>query len=86
MDYLPSTSRCLASISLSLLISWYGVRRKSLSLSGGVAAIAVGAILTAASGCFCCALLAFFLTSSRLTKWRSAEKKKLEHDHKEGES
>ncbi len=84
MEYLPSWSRCIASVSLALLLSWHGVRRKSLSLSGGVAAVAVGAILTAASGCFCFALLAFFITSSRLTKWRSAEKKKLEHDHKEG--
>lgn len=46
--------------------------------------MAVGAILSAASACFCLALLSFFLTSSKLTKWKASEKKKLEHDHKEG--
>ena len=80
----PSVARCVLSLGLALLVSWRGVRRKSLSLSGGVAAVVVGAVLTAASGCFSLALLTFFFTSSRLTKWRSAEKKKLEYDHKEG--
>ena len=84
MDYIPSWTRSITAVSLALLLSWHGVRRRSLSPSGGVAAVAVGAILTLASGCFCCALLTFFFTSSRLTKWRSAEKKKLEFDHKEG--
>ena len=82
----PSTLRLFASVALSLFISWYGVRRRSLSLSGGLAAIIVGVVLTAASGSFCLALLSFFLTSSRLTKWKVGEKKKLEHDHKEGEA
>lgn len=76
--------RCTVSLFLPVLVSWYGVRRRSLSVSGGIVAAVVGAILTAASGCFCLALLAFFLTSSRLTKWKSAEKKRLEYDHKEG--
>ena len=79
-----SPSRCVASLGLPLLISWYGVRRRSLSLSGGLAAVAVGAVLTAASGCYCLSLLAFFLTSSKLTKWKAAEKKRIEHDHREG--
>lgn len=82
---LPSAARFLASVFPSLLISWSGVRRRSLSFSGGLAAIVVGVVLTAASGCFCLALLGFFLTSSKLTKWRANEKKKIEHDHKEGE-
>ena len=55
-----------------------------MNLSGGVAAIVVGAVLTAANGCFCLALLAFFFTSSKLTKWKGSEKRKLEHDFKEG--
>lgn len=83
---MPSSSRLFASVALSLFISWYGVRRRSLSLSGGLAAIIVGVVLTAASGCFCLALLGFFLTSSRLTKWKASEKKRLEHDYKEGEA
>ena len=82
---LPSLARACTSIGLSLAIALYGLRRKSLSRSGALSAIAVGIVLTSASACFCLSLLAFFLTSSRLTKWKSAEKKKLEHDHKEGE-
>ena len=82
---LPSLARASTSIGLSLAIALYGLRRKSLSRSGALSAIVVGTVLTAASACFCMSLLAFFLTSSRLTKWKSAEKKKLEHDHKEGE-
>ena len=65
-------------------MAWYGVRRKSLDISGGVAAILVGFVLTVGSGCFCVSLLVFFLTSSRLTRWREREKEKWEEEHKEG--
>lgn len=81
---LPSLERCCASILLSLLLLVYALRKRSLSLSGALVAIVVGIVLTCASGCFCLALLAFFLTSSRLTKWKASQKKKLEYDHKEG--
>lgn len=84
ISMVASDARLLVSVSLSLLISWLGMHRRSLSHSGGIAAILVGVVLTAASGCFCLALLAFFFTSSKLTKWRASEKKKLEHDYKEG--
>lgn len=76
--------RCLVSFFVSFLISLYGLKKRSLSLSGGLAAIIVGFVLTVANGCFCAALLAFFITSSRLTKWRGKEKQKIEDDYKEG--
>ena len=41
-------------------MAWYGVRRKSLDILGGVAAILVGFVLTVGSGCFCVSLLVFF--------------------------
>ena len=80
----PGAMRLTISLFLSLLISLHGLRKKSLDITGGVAAIFVGFILTTANGCFCAALLTFFLTSSRLTKWRAKEKRKIEEDYKEG--
>lgn len=68
----------------SLAISVYGHRKKSLSAGGAVAAIAVGFTLTLANYCFFACLLVFFVSSSFWTKWRSARKKKLEADFKEG--
>ena len=82
-----STSPLQWTIRLGLpppLVAWYGVRRRSLDHSGGMAAIVVGFILTLASGCFCVSLLVFFFTSSRLTRWRGREKEKFEEDHKKG--
>ena len=72
------------ALGLSLLISLYGWKKRSLSLSGAMAAVVVGFVLTAASACFSVTLLVFFFTSSRLTKWRGKEKRKLEEDFKEG--
>lgn len=78
-------SRFLFALALSVLISVYGLKKRSLNLSGAIAAIVVGFVLTAANACFCVSLLAFFFTSSRLTKWRSRDKRKLEEEFKEGE-
>ena len=79
-----SPVRWTVCLGLPPLVAWYGVRRKSLDISGGVAAILVGFVLTVGSGCFCVSLLVFFLTSSRLTRWRGREKEKWEEEHKEG--
>ena len=79
-----SLLRWTVCLGLPPLVAWYGVRRKSLDLSGGVAAILVGFVLTVGSACFCVSLLVFFFTSSRLTRWRGREKEKYEDEHKEG--
>ena len=79
-----SPLRWTVCLGLPPLVAWYGVRRKSLDLSGGVAAILVGFVLTVGSACFCVSLLVFFFTSSRLTRWRGREKEKYEDEHKEG--
>ena len=79
-----SPVRWLAVLLLPVAISGYGMRRKSLDFSGGMLAVLVGFILTAASACFVVALLVFFLSSSRLTKWKGNEKRKFEADYKEG--
>ncbi len=78
-------TRIAISVLLSGLLSLYGLKKRSLNASGGLAAVVVGFILTLTNGCFCAALLTFFLTSSRLTKWRGTEKRKIEADYKEGE-
>ena len=79
-----SPVRWTVCLGLPPLVAWYGVRRKSLDISGGVAAILVGFVLTVGSGCFCVSLLVFFFTSSRLTRWKEREKGKWEEGHKEG--
>ena len=79
-----SPLRWTVCLGLPPLVAWYGVRRKSLDLSGGVAAILVGFVLTVGSACFCVSLLVFFFTSSRLTRWRGREKEKYEDEHREG--
>ena len=79
-----SPVRWALCLLLPVLISLYGMKRKSLDFSGGMLAILVGFILTTASACFCSSMLAFFFTSSRLTKWKGKEKLKYEADYKEG--
>ena len=78
-----SPLRWTVCLGLPPLVAWYRVRRKSLDISGGVAAVLVGFVLTVCSGCFCVSSLIFFLTSSRLTRWRGREKEKWEEEHKE---
>jgi len=50
-----STSPLRWTICLGLppLVAWYGVRRRSLDHSGGMAAIVVGFVLTVASAFVC---------------------------------
>lgn len=76
--------RWTLTLLLPLLISGYGLKKRSLDTSGAGLAVVVGFLLTAASGCFSASLIIFFLTSSRLTKWKAAEKKKLEDGYREG--
>lgn len=47
-------------------------------------ALLVGFILTMANMSFFSALLAFFITSSKLTRWKEEVKKQLDSDYKEG--
>ena len=76
--------RWTLTLLIPLLISGYGLRKRSLDASGAALAVVVGFLLTAASACFSACLLVFFITSSQLTKWKAAEKRKLEEDYKEG--
>lgn len=81
-----SPLRWAICLLLPVFISGYGLRKRSLDPSGAALAVLVGFLLTAANACFSVSLIVFFLTSSRLTKWKGKEKKKLEDGHKEGHS
>ena len=80
-----SLTRWVVSVSLPLLISGYGLARRSLDASGAALAVVVGFVLTAASACFSASLIVFFISSSWLTKWRGKEKRRLEEDYREGQ-
>lgn len=75
-----SPVRCIISLLLPLLIAGYGLKKRSLDSTGAALAVLVGGLLTLANACFCSSLIAFFITGSRLTKWRKKEKQTFEPD------
>lgn len=76
--------RWLFSILVPLVLSVRALKRKSLDLSGALGALLVGFVLTMANFSFFSSLLTFFITSSRLTRWGGAQKKKIDAEYKEG--
>lgn len=77
-------ARWLSATLLPILLAWWGLRRRSLSFSGAVSGLVVGFLLTLGSYVFFMNLLVFFVSSSRATKFKSAKKRKLEDNFKEG--
>lgn len=76
--------RWLFSILVPVVLTIRAVKRRSLDRSGALGALLVGFVLTMANYSFFSSLLAFFITSSKLTRWGGAEKKKIDADYKEG--
>lgn len=76
--------RWLFSILVPLMLTVRAIKRRSLDLSGALAALLVGFVLTMANISFFSSLLAFFITSSKLTRWGGAQKKKIDAEYKEG--
>lgn len=76
--------RWLFSILVPLVVTARAVKRRSLDRSGALGALLVGFVLTMANYSFFSSLLAFFYTSSRLTRWGGAQKKKIDAEYKEG--
>lgn len=74
------------ALSSCALIVRRALMNKSLDVSGAVAAFVVGFVLTITNLCFFASLMVFFLSSSKLTKFRSEIKRELEEDFKEGKS
>lgn len=76
--------RWLFSILVPLILTIRAVKRRSLDGSGALGALLVGFVLTMANYSFFSSLLFFFITSSKLTRWGGAEKKKIDAEYKEG--
>ncbi|GAB4821976.1 hypothetical protein N2152v2_009022 [Parachlorella kessleri] len=74
----------LLAIFLSALLALHGLRKRSLSSSGATAAFVVGLVHFGSGLRFGGVMIFFYLTSSKLTKWRGELKRKLEADHVEG--
>uniref|UniRef100_H0ZA55 Transmembrane protein 19 n=1 Tax=Taeniopygia guttata TaxID=59729 RepID=H0ZA55_TAEGU len=71
--------RWLFSVLVPLIITTQGFKKKSLDHR-----LVVGFILTVANYSFFSSLFVFFVTSSKLTKWKKDIKKKIDSEYKEG--
>nr|XP_045007673.1 transmembrane protein 19 isoform X4 [Jaculus jaculus] len=76
--------RWLFSVIVPVVIVCNGFKKKSLDHSGALGALVVGFILTIANFSFFTSLLMFFLSSSKLTKWKGEIKKRVDSEYKEG--
>eukprot|EP00240_Pyramimonas_obovata_P003682 CAMPEP_0118935650 /NCGR_PEP_ID=MMETSP1169-20130426/15758_1 /TAXON_ID=36882 /ORGANISM="Pyramimonas obovata, Strain CCMP722" /LENGTH=362 /DNA_ID=CAMNT_0006878709 /DNA_START=298 /DNA_END=1386 /DNA_ORIENTATION=+ len=76
--------RCMASAALAAVIAVGGWKKKSLDVSGAISAFFVGWITCFASFEMGITLIAFFISSSLLTRLRSDIKKKTDEEFKEG--
>jgi len=73
-----SLPKLVAAIVVPLFIVVRGLKKKSLSLSGCVLGYFVAFVLTLAQWSFMVSLLTFFLTSSKATRFREHQKRKIE--------
>ncbi|XP_071623106.1 transmembrane protein 19 isoform X5 [Heliangelus exortis] len=76
--------RWLFSVFVPLIIATQGLRKKSLDHTGALGGLVVGFILTIANYSFFTSLFVFFVTSSKLTKWKKDMKKQIDSEYKEG--
>ena len=67
-----------------LIIVQHGLKKKSLDVTGAIASVVVGFLLTLSNLCFFASCATFFLTSSKLTRFKSDVKEKIEDDFKKG--
>merc|ERR1711874_402917 len=76
--------RWISSTVVPVIVVSWGHGKKSLSTSGALLALVVGFCLTLAHYSFFLCLLAFFVTSSKATRYREDKKRSFEADYKEG--
>ena len=76
--------RWISSTVVPVIVVSWGHSKKSLSTSGALLALVVGFCLTLAHYSFFLCLLTFFVSSSKVTKFKEEEKRKFEVDFKEG--
>lgn len=55
----------------------WGLQKRSITISGAFTGVIVGFVLTLSNYCFMASLLAFFVLSSKATKYKAAKKKKI---------
>lgn len=67
-------ARSLAGLALAALLALASRHTRSLAASGAWTAVLVGTLATAAGWAWCALLLAFFVSSTLLSRWRQDEK------------
>lgn len=82
-NVIPPT-RWLFSILAPVLLMLYGLKRKGVNRSGALLGLLLAIILSLANHAFLACLATFFFTSSRVTKFRSHMKQKIEVDYRGG--
>lgn len=75
-------SRIGLGLIAATILSWRGYQKSSLDKSGAVAAFVVGFISFICGYRFAATLFAFYLSSSKLTKYKSDIKREIEDDFK----
>ncbi|KAI8059408.1 integral membrane protein DUF92-domain-containing protein [Gilbertella persicaria] len=77
-------SHLLFALGLSILLVIHSRRKKSLSIDGAAAAFMLGMVtFSSRLWLFTVVLLTFFLSSSRLTKFKADQKRRLEADYED---
>ncbi|XP_071446618.1 transmembrane protein 19 isoform X2 [Hetaerina americana] len=84
-DMVIPPTRWFTSIVTPLVVTLWGLKRKSLNRSGAALGLIIGFVLTLSNYAFLACLFTFFFTSSKATKFRSESKRKFEEDFKEGQ-
>ena len=72
--------RIVSAILIPLYIATSGLKKQSLDPSGAVLGVIVAFVLTISRWSFLWSLMAFFVTSSKATKYKQELKKKIEGD------
>lgn len=80
---LPELPRIIIALLIAALISVRGRRKKSLSKLGAAAAFTVGFLSFASSVRFGSALMAFYFSSTRATRYKADLKRQIEDGYKE---
>lgn len=80
----PLAVRSAVGAALAAVIAARAVRRRSLDASGGAAGFVVMAVHIACGYRYGALLLAFFFSSSKVTKIGEDRKRRVEEDFKEG--
>ena len=75
-----SLIRISSAIIIPLYIAISGLKKQSLDSSGALLGVLVAFVLTITRWCFLWSLMAFFVTSSKATKYKQEIKKRIEGD------